>query len=483
MSEHLTPNRRELLKGTIAPFFARTARGATRPPNVNFFLTDDHGAWATRCYGCLDMHTPNLDRLASEGARFTRAYACTPVCSPSRMTYLTGKLPSHHGVQDWILNDESVGPKSRPFLQGQTTFSEILANHGYTVGLSGKWHMGGDERAQAGFSYWATVPGGGGTYKNAVFVKNGQPLATEGYKTNHVGNHAMEFIEQNRDRPFCLYCPFFAPHVPYDYQPEEFRRFYNNASFPCFPNEPIHPWHTRTIMGRPFPMLDDFNNRESKLSYSALVAGMDHNVGRILQRLEELEIRDNTVIIFSADQGHNCGHHGIWGKGNSTVPFNMYDTSLHVPLIWNHRGHIKPHQVPTPMVSSYDFFPTLLEYLGGYVGIQAPPDPHRVGRSYAGFLHGRNPSWHNELYFEYQYVRGIRTENLKYVERTAEWPSELFDLEADPGERQNVIDDPRHARQLKALRGRLTAFFDEAGAPKIDQWRSTTTETLCTYSR
>ena len=174
---------------------------------------------------------------------------------------------------------------------------------------------------------------------------------------------------------------------------------------------------------------------------------MDYNIGRVLRRLEELRIRENTVIIFSADQGHNCGHHGIWGKGNATVPINMYDTSLHVPLIWNHPGRIPARQTPTPMVSSYDFFPTLLDYLS----IQATPDPHRVGRSYARFLRGESPSWHNELYFEYQYVRGIRTENMKYVEHTKEWPSELFDLEADPGERQTVIDDGHHAAQLTAF--------------------------------
>jgi arylsulfatase A-like enzyme len=131
------------------------------------------------------------------------------------------------------------------------------------------------------------------------------------------------------------------------------------------------------------------------------------------------------------------------------------------------------------MVSSYDFFPTLLEY----IGIQAAPEPHRVGRSYARFLRGESPAWHNELYFEYQYVRGIRTENMKYVERTKEWPSELFDLETDPGERQNVIDDKGHAAQLTALRARLTDFFQKTGAPPIDKWRTTTTQDLCLYGR
>jgi choline-sulfatase len=462
--------RRNLLAGAAASALSKR-------PNVVFILTDDHGSWALNNYGCRDLHTPNLDRLASEGARFTRAYACTPVCSASRMTYLTGRLPSHHGVQDYLLNDDSFGPTSHDFLAGQPTFSEALANSGYTLGLSGKWHMGQDESAHVGFSYWASVPGGASRYKDAVFWKNGARIQTQGFKEDRVGDNAIEFIDANKDRPFCLYLAFYAPHAPYEYQPDEDRAWYADSKFPCFSDEPIHPWHVKKLNGQTFPTLKDFNNRESKLAYSALVTGMDRNVGRVVQRLEELRIRDNTLIVFSADQGHNCGHHGIWGKGNSTRPLNMYDTSLHVPLIWNQPGRIKPGQTPDPMVSSYDFFPTLLDY----IGLDAPKDPKRVGRSYAGFLRGQSPRWRNELYFEYQYVRGIRTENLKYIERTSEWPSELYDLESDPGERTNAIDDPRHAKEKKALQARLHGFFQKVGAPPIEQWRSTTRQNLAVY--
>ena len=121
------------------------------------------------------------------------------------------------------------------------------------------------------------------------------------------------------------------------------------------------------------------------------------------------------------------------------------------------------------MVSSYDFFHSILDYLG----ISAPPDPHRIGASYVPFLRGQSPAWRNRLYFEYEYVRGIRTENLKYVERTKEWPSELYDLEADPGETRNAINDPRHRKQAAALRAELDGFFESQGAPPIEDWRST----------
>jgi arylsulfatase A-like enzyme len=131
--------------------------------------------------------------------------------------------------------------------------------------------------------------------------------------------------------------------------------------------------------------------------------------------------------------------------------------------ILSQRQRIKGGQVIDPMVSSYDFFPTIMDYLG----VEAPPDPKRVGRSYAVFVRGRKPQWHNELYFEY--VRAVRTENLKYIERAREWPSELYDLEADPGERHNVIADAGHKKELAALQSRLHGYYESVGAPPLDQ--------------
>jgi arylsulfatase A-like enzyme len=452
------------------PLHGGSAAGAQT--NIVFILTDDHGAWAMNCYGCGDLHTPNLDRLAADGARFTNAYACTPVCSPSRMTYFTGRLPSHHGVQDWLLSDELRVPNPVRYLDGQPTFSEVLARNGYTVGLCGKWHMGGDERAQAGFSSWSSVPGGGGTYRDAVFVRNGIPVQTRGFKDDFVGDYSLEFIERNRNRPFCLYTAFYSPHIPYDFQTEEDRKWYRESQFRCLPDEPLHPWATNGCKNQ----LADPNR---KIGYYSLVTAMDRNVGRILGRLDDLGLRDKTVVVFTADQGHCSGHHGLWGKGNASLPLNLYEESLHIPLIWNQPGRIRPGQVLDPMVSSYDFFPTLLDY----AGVPAPRDRRRVGRSYAAFLRGQAPPWRNELYFEYEYVRGIRTRNLKYIERAEGWPSELFDLEADAGERRDVIADARHGRQLAALRSRLAGFFSRAGAPPLAAWRSTTRQTLPQYGR
>ena len=458
-------NRRQLLAGAALPFL-----GSAQPAkkmNVVFFLTDDHGAWAMGPHGCSEMHTPNLARLAEGGMRFDQAFACTPVCSPSRMTYLTGKLPSAHGVCDALIARDLVGPERKRFLDGQTPFTEVLAKNGYAVGLSGKWHMGDDENTHAGFSYWATIPGGGGTFRDPEFVKNGERVKTKGFKTDRVGDFAIEFIDSNKDRPFFLYVPFFAPHMPFDYQPQELRDLYKDSKFSCFPEPPRHPQ-------RRWGFEKHHGNRESKLSYSALVSGVDHNVGRIVKRLEELGLRENTLLVFSADQGWNAGHHGVWGKGNATIPFNMYEESIRVPLIWNHPGRIPAGKVNPAMVSSYDFYPTILDYLG----LNAPADRQRVGRSYTGLLRGGNPQWRKELFFEFCYVRSVRTETMKYVERADNWPSELYDLEADPGESVNLIGDPAYGKRAAELKQRTDGFFRSAGSVPLTEWRSATKQTI-----
>jgi choline-sulfatase len=466
--------RREFVLPAAGAPFVHTRRRGERPPSVVMFMTDDHGAWATGAYGCREMRTPNIDSLAASGVRFTNAFACTPVCSPSRMTYMTGTLPSHHGVQDWLVPDDCFGPSSRRWLEGHLPYASILARNGYTLGMSGKWHMGGDDHAQEGFTGWSTVPGGGGTYRNPAFIHNGERVQTGKFKTDSVGDFALEFLsEQKNNHPFYLLVPFYAPHTPYDFQPEEYRKPYESATFRCFPDLPVNPSQNESLRRM-------HGQREPKHAYSALVTGADANIGRIVRRLEALDLRDDTLVVFTADQGWNAGHHGVWGKGNGTIPFNIFEESMRVPLIWSHPKRIRGRASVDALVSSYDYFPSILEYLR----LDAPSDRQRVGRSYAGFLGGRPPSaWRNRLYFEYAYVRGIRTPNLKYIERAEGWPGEMFDLESDPGETRNVIDDPGYRKQRDAFHEELTRYFEDLGLPPLESWRETTRQRLPAESR
>ena len=197
-------------------------------------------------------------------------------------------------------------------------------------------------------------------------------------------------------------------------------------------------------------------------------------MGRILQKLQKLNLVDDTLVIYTADHGWNAGHHGVWGKGNGTIPLNMYEESLRVPLIWNHPGHIAPGGAIQGLVSSYDFFHTILDY----VGIEVPKSSRRVGRSYLPLLRGQKTSWRDRLYFEYACMRAVRTERFKYIERTDNWPSELYDLVNDPHETRNVIDNSEYRSTREHLRHDLASYFHAAGAPPLSEWRSTTVQHL-----
>ena len=438
-------------------------------PNVVFILSDDQGAWALGAAGAKELRTPHLDRLAAEGAMFTNAFVATPVCSPSRMTYLTGKLPSHHGLQ-FHLGDADTS-RTR-WLDRHLAVTQVLATHGYTVGLAGKWHLGGDLEPQAGFSYWRVLHGV--RYRDPDMVKDGRREKVTGFKTDLEADCALEFIEQNRDRPFFLYWAANAPHRDYDFQPPEDRAPYARSAFPSFPRVPVNPWQNPNTQ-----LAGDHGNEESMISYAALVSGLDRNVGRLLQRLEQLGLRGKTLIVFSSDNGYNTGHHGVWGKGSGTVPFNLYEESIRVPLIWNHRGSIAPGLRLDPLVANYDLFPSLLEYLG----ISVAPDPQRIGQSYVPFLRGTKPrEWRTALYFEYAYMRGIRTERMKWVERTPEWPSELYDLARDPVETRNLALETGGREQESRLRSQLKDFFHRIGAPPLRDWKTTTTQKHPPYS-
>lgn len=460
-------------RGFLAAMAAAPAIAARRRPNVVVFLTDDHGPWATSASGCAEMATPTVARLAKEGTRFSRAFACTPVCSPSRMTLMTGLIPSQHNVQDWLIPADSFGPNSTRYLEGRVAWSDVLAANGYTLGLAGKWHMGHDDKAQSGFSYWATIPGGGGTYRDPVFVKNGQTIPMKGFKTDLVGDCALEFLDAQKDRkgPFALYMPFYAPHTPLDYQPEEYRQPYAGSRFGCYPDKPMHPWQNPGLKGH-------HGNAKSKLGYSALITAADANMGRVLRKLEEMGAADDTVVVFTADQGWNAGHHGLWGKGNGSVPFNMYEESIGAPMVWRHPGRIAAGRVEGRMVSHYDFMPTLLDYLG----IRYRPQGFRAGESYAPALLGQGMRRRDRLFFEYGPVRALRTETHKLIRR-ATGEDELFDLAADPAETRNRWDDAALGRVRGELDASLAGFFQRAGAPPLAEWEKTVRQKLTVYKR
>ncbi len=430
----------------------------TDRPNIIFVLTDDQGPWALGCAGNEEIRTPNLDRLAEEGTRFENFFCTSPVCSPARASLMTGRIPSAHGVHDWI-RDRNMPPRPVAYLEGLTCYTDVLAANGYTCGLSGKWHLGDSLTPQHGFSHWFCMPKGGARYNDTPMIRDGREVECPGYLTDVITDDALAFIESNRERPFYSAIHYNAPHSPWTGHPPAIVESYDDCPFKSCPQEAAHPF-IRPQMRR------HLGDRESLKGYFAAVTGVDVNVGRILARLDEWDLRENTLIVFTSDNGYSCGHHGFWGKGNGTFPQNMYENSVKVPTIFSHPGRVRSGRVTDAMVSQYDFAPTLLDYLG----LETPDDPLTPGASFAGVLIGETDQARENVvvYDEYGPVRMIRTPEHKYVHRYPHGPHELFDLVGDPDERVNIIDDESKQPVVAELRKRLAEWFARYVDPRLD---------------
>ena len=427
-------------------------------PNIVFIITDDQGPWAAGCYGNDEIRTPNLDRLAASGLRFENFFCSTPVCSASRASFLTGKTSSAHGVHDWIRGG-NTGPDATAYLEGQVAYTDILAANGYTCGLSGKWHLGASETPQHGFSHWFAHEKGGGDYNDALMVRDGKLQVIPGYITTAMTDDALGFIDANAAGPFYLGVHYTAPHSPWIGHPQDIVDSYADCPFLSCPQEPVHP-DAGPLTGRMH------GRREMLQGYFAAVTAMDADVGRLLDRLEEKGLRDDTLVVFVSDNGFSCGHHGFWGKGNGTYPVNMYENSVKVPFIVSHPDRIPAGQVTDVLASAYDFMPTLLEYLG----LDMPDDEQLPGRSFIPALMGEADPGNDAviIYDEYGPTRMIRTREWKYIHRYPDGPHLLYDLVNDPGERNNRVDSPDQAARIADLRGRLEGWFTRYVHPEKD---------------
>lgn len=451
----------------------------SRKPNIVFILADDHGAWALGSAGNHEIQTPHLDHLAEEGTRFDSFFCASPVCSPARASILTGKIPSQHGVHDWIssgnvniteINEDIRGKfpgevSAVEYLQGQLTYTELLASSGYNCALSGKWHLGNSTKPQKGFSNWFTIARGGCSYMAPDVVENGQVKIENRYITDLITEHALHYLDEfsKEEKPFYLSVHYTAPHSPWDRSehPEEYIQLYENCSFNSVPDLPTHP-----DLSPSCPTGQGEQRKELLQGYYASVTAMDAGIGSILSRIEELGHKEDTLVIFMGDNGMNMGHHGIWGKGNGTFPLNMYDTSVKVPAIFRHPGVIQAGSICDELVSQYDIFPTLCDYLG----ITAPEQDAMPGVSFASLLNGDDNSCREDvvIFDEYGPVRMIRTKEWKYVHRYPYGPHELYDLRNDPEENVNRVDDPTCKDCLNDMRSRLADWFRQYVVPERD---------------
>ncbi len=434
-------------------------------PNVVFILCDDQGAWALGCGGNPEIRTPHLDRLASRGIRFDNFFCTSPVCSPARASLLTGDIPSRHGVHDWI-RVGGVGADRVDYLAGQALVTDVLAAHGYRCALVGKWHLGASDVPRASYVKWFAHPSGMGPYYGAPMIDHDRPVTVDGYLSDALADTAIAFVadEARRAEPFWLSLCFTAPHYPWiDSHPQAFTDLYADCAFASCPDEPPHPWF---IGGTAALEKGRRERRDSLVGYFAAVSAMDAAIGRVLEALDASGLAQSTLVVFMSDNGMNCGHHGIWGKGNGTRPQNLYDTSVKVPCIVAQPGRIPPARVSDALLSGYDVFPTLLDW----VGVTHDPGRRKPGRSFRALLEG-TASGSDEpvvVYDEYGPARMVRTAEWKYVHRYPDGPHELFDLRHDPGERTNLVDDPSSRAIVEALRTRLEDWFRTYVDPRRD---------------
>jgi arylsulfatase A-like enzyme len=474
-------------------------QGPAEPPNIIFIFADDHASHAISAYGSSINRTPNIDRLAREGMIFQNAFVTNSICAPSRAVILTGKHSHLNGV---MTNRER-------FDSTQVTFPMLLQSAGYQTAIVGKWHL---KSPPVGFDHWEVLPGQG-TYYNPDFRTIDGIVEHTGYVTDIITDKVLDWLKNGRDatRPFMLMYQHKAPHRRWEPGPDHLT-LYDDATIPE-PETLFDDYVNRTSAARtqemtvsehlfdrdlkfvPPPQLNEeqlatWNAvyepknealRASSLSgddrirwnyqryikdYLRTIASIDDNLGRLLAFLDESGLADNTVVIYSSDQGFYLGDHGWYDKRW------MYEESLRMPLVVRWPGVVEAGSENSDLVQNLDFAQTFLEM----AGLAAPADMQ--GHSLVPLLRGTKPAdWRDAIYYQYfeypgpHMVRrhyGVRTDRYKliYYYEIDEW--ELFDLVSDPNELRNVYDDPANAERIEELERVLLELRELYEVPEDD---------------
>jgi len=429
---------------------------ATPRPNFIFLLADDLRWDALGCQGNSIVQTPNIDRLAARGARFRNHFVTTSICNVSRASMFSGQYERRHGITDF----------ATPFTERQwsETYPALLRAAGYRTGFIGKFGVGSNAAVQAmsnRFDYWRGLPDQAG-----LFFDRNDPTRT--HKTARFGGQALEFLRDcDPGKPFCLSVSFNAPHAR-DRQPREFwpdardESLYEDVTIPRPPKsgakwfeklpEFVKNSENRRRWGWRFT--NEVAFQQTVKDYYRLITGIDREVGRIMALLDERGLADNTVILFTSDNGFFLGDRGLADK------WLMYEESIRVPLI------VLDPRLPAArrgttvdaIALNIDLAPTMLDMAGVRV-----PKPMQ-GRSLTPLMVGKTPrGWRSEFFYEHHtradiipQSEGVRTERWKYIRWVKAEPplEELYDLDNDPGEERNLVSNPQHAKTLADLRAR-----------------------------
>ena len=429
------------------------AAPSTRP-NIVFVLVDDLRFDELGCAGHPFAQTPHADRLAREGALFANAFAATPLCSPSRASFLTGQYAHQHGIVD----NTDRSPRSHALV----TWPRLLHDNGYETAFLGKWHMGVDDSARPGFDQWVSFPGQGES-NDAPLNVNGKLVKTSGYITDILTDHAVSFIEQKRSKPFCLYLSHKAIH-PNTTQAADGTRtgsgdaddfkvaarhktLYSGMTPPRRGNYKVVPKDKpallQNIPGLPPLSAATATDDATILNRMRMTKAIDEGLGRVIETLEKQGALDNTAIVFTSDHGYFYGEHCLNPERRLA-----YEETIRIPLLVRHPRVYKARTRLTDFTMSTDLFSMCL----GWAGVAAPKVPRRDAVLIEYFSDTVYPRVRKMGY------QAVRTERWKYIHYVdLENADEIYDLRNDPFELKNLIADPRAPK--KALQERLALLL------------------------
>jgi len=463
-------NRRDFLKGLsfgaamlALPSCAGARRrvGAKSKPNFVFFLIDDLGWTDVGCFGSSFYETPNIDRLAAEGMRFTDAYAACPVCSPTRGSILAGKYPARLGITQWIGGSDQPTEYKHFLDLEEVTIAEALKEAGYATAFVGKWHLGnkpyypdkqgfdvniGGDSSGAPPSYFYP-------YKGKRALLEMPPGGEEGeYLTDRLTDESLKWLGANKDKPFLLYLSHYAVHTPIQSKQELTEKYKAKASkLPATAGEKFTP-----VYGR-------YNTRmvQDNAAYAGMVQSVDESVGRVTAKLEELGVADNTVVIFMSDNG-GLSTVSRQGQGpTSNLPLRagkgwLYEGGIREPVIIKWPGVAKAGSKCSEPVTSTDFYPTMLEM----AGLPKRPKQHIDGVSLVPLLAGRGGLKRKAIYWHYPHYHGsgnrpsgaVRAGDYKLIEWYEDGAVELYNLRDDLSETKDLAKQmPEKAAELRSM--------------------------------
>ncbi len=463
-------------------------------PNILFIMTDNQNAETLGCYGNKEVYTPNLDKMAEDGIKFTNAFCTNAMCSPCRVSALTGLMPAQHGVHTWI-DDRGMDTWPRDWnpMADLKTLPGLLKENNYRTALIGKYHMGSPLKPQNGFDHWVTFPHGHTrSFWNNTVLENGRTYDYPGHTVDFFTEKAVEYIKESTEEndPFFI---FLAYNAPYGHWPSikgpaknRFAEKFENCPMNSVPREGLNKQTVDLYdlqkgysgKGLDFSSIIRLpNNLESLRNYYSQNAMVDDGVGKVLDMLEQKGMADNTLVIFTSDHGFSLGHLGYWGHGQATWPSNAHRMSYNIPLLVRHTGNISSGRECDWMCNERDLFATILDY----AGVTMESDKKNPSRSFADLVKGRDQQWEDVVFIEQEETRAIRTREWLYMKRfkgSQKFPlqDELYDLQADPEERNNVAKEASLIEILQGLETRLDKYFQKYSEPDYDLWNGGSTK-------